>query len=136
MEKQTKLQYKVVGKTIVAVINKKKLTYTAEKDDKELVRHLIEDYNKRNSKEKLAKILSRFNKKAEDKKLVVKAKKKLVKKELKQLQQSVSVSKKADLDVIDGLKKENLELKDKLSKLQSTPKVEPSPSPQPRGGEH
>jgi chromosome segregation ATPase len=89
MNSLNKIEKKVVGKTVVAIIEGKKHTLTLEADPKKKLVDLIDRYNKKPSKTNFDKIFKQFNAKAEKTKELALIEKKVKKRTLKEAEQEL-----------------------------------------------
>jgi hypothetical protein len=96
MATKQEIKYKLLDKVLTAVIERKKYIFTGNKTEVANIIKLIEDYNKRNSKEKLTKVLNAFTEKIEKKKLAKKIESKKAKKVIKAVKKEVKMLKQAE----------------------------------------
>ena len=99
---KNEIKYKIVGRTIVAPINKKKFSTTYKTvEEKEKILAAITSYNKRNTDEKLKKVMNFFAKEEIAKKTKAKIDKKVSKNKVKKLTTQLKALKNTNGDVLD-----------------------------------
>lgn len=140
------LTYKVVGRTIIVMLEKEKLTATiADKEEREAVKKNLENYKKKPSMTSLAKIDKTFRAKKEEvsKKVVkTKAATKKANKAQKKVKKAVSKDKSIKTQILEinassiSEEKKAEQIMALYKKSQNTTKVPSKTTVSPRRGEH